>query len=74
MNSDLDIELLYSVNSADLDALQDAQFTLEAIKESDPGTYDEIINQSLMLIKKALGMSCADAIERIVEQLKVKNG
>lgn len=74
MDSNTDIELLYSVNSADLDALQDAQFTLEAIKESDPGTYDEIINQSLMLIKKALGISCADAIERIAEQLKVKNG
>jgi hypothetical protein len=74
MDNDPNIELLYLVNSVDLEALQDAQFTLQAIKESDPGTYDEIINQSLMLIEKALGISCMDAIETISEQLKVKNG
>ena len=67
-----DIDLLYEVNSADLDALQDAQFTLEAIKESDPGTFDEIIDESLRLIKKALNISCQDSIERIEEQLSLK--
>ncbi len=69
-----DIEHLFLVNSLDLEAMQDAQFTLEAIKESDPGTYDEIINQSLALIKQALSVSCTDVIEKIAEQLKVQNG
>jgi len=72
MNNKNDVETLYRVNSADLDALQDAQFTLEAIKEADPGTYDEIINQSLILIEKALSICCADAIERIANQLGVE--
>jgi hypothetical protein len=67
-----DIETLQRVNSADLDALNDAKFTLEAIKEADPGTYDEIINQSLRLINEALNISCIDAIERIAEQLGVE--
>ena len=67
-----DIEILQRVNSADLDALQDAKFTLEAIKEADPGTYDEIIDQSLRLINEALNISCVDAIERIAEQLGVE--
>jgi hypothetical protein len=55
-----------------LDALQDAKFTLEAIKETDPGTYDEMIDQSLRLIDEALSISCVDAIERIAEQLGVE--
>lgn len=67
-----DIEILQRVNSADLDALQDAKFTLEAIKEADPGTYDEMIDQSLRLIDEALNISCVDAIERIAEQLGVE--
>lgn len=67
-----DIEILQRVNSADLDALNDAKFTLEAIKEADPGTYDEIIDQSLRLIDEALNISCVDAIERIAEQLGVE--
>ena len=67
-----DIEILQRVNSADLDALNDAKFTLEAIKEADPGTYDEIIDQSLRLINEALNISCVDAIERIAEQLGVE--
>ena len=67
-----DIEILQRVNSADLDALNDAKFTLEAIKEADPGTYDEIIDQSLRLIDEALNINCVDAIERIAEQLGVE--
>ena len=72
MTNKQDIDLLFRVNSADLEALQDAQFTLEAIKESDPGTYDEIINQSLRLINQALNISCQDAIERIAAKLGVE--
>lgn len=66
-----DIELLFKLNSADIEALEDARFTLQAIKDADPGTHDEIINESLRLIDKALSISCADAIERIGEQLGV---
>jgi hypothetical protein len=68
-----DIDLILKLNSADLSALQDAQFTLEAIKSADPGTYDEIIDQSLSLIGQALNISCADAIERIAEKLGVQS-
>lgn len=72
-NSNIElIDLILTINSADIDALQDAQFTLESIKQSDPGTYDEIINQSLTLINKALGLSCHDAIDRIAQQLGVE--
>jgi hypothetical protein len=66
------IDLILTMNSADINALQDAQFTLESIKQADPGTYDEIINQSLQLINKALGLSCHDAIDKIAEQLGVE--
>jgi hypothetical protein len=64
-----DIDLLWMVNSADIDALEDARMTLQSIKEADPGTYDEIIDQSLSLIMKALSMMPGGAIERIVEKL-----
>ena len=72
MNNKECIDSLFNVNSADIEALTDAQFTLELIKIADPGTFDEIIDQSLLLIKKALSISCADAIERIANQLGVE--
>ena len=72
MNIQQDIDLLVKVNSADIKALEDARFTLEAIKEADPGTFDQIIDESLDLIHKALDMSCHDAIDRIAEQLGVQ--
>ena len=72
-NFQADIDLLYAQNSADLEALEDARFTLEAIKNSDPGTYDEIIDESLRLILKALNISGGgDAMERIADELGVK--
>jgi len=72
MNTQKDIDWIMSVNSADLEALQDAQFTLEAIKSADPGTYDEIIDESLRLIAKALNMSFGESVERIADQLGVR--
>ena len=60
-----DIDLLYQANSADVEALEDAKITLNVIKEVDPGVYDEIIDSSLALINKALGMSYSDAMERV---------
>ena len=71
MSNQSDIDLLFKLNSADIEALEDARFTFEAIKDADPGTHDEIIDESLRLIGKALSISCADAIERIAEQLGV---
>jgi hypothetical protein len=60
-----DIDLLYEVNSADIDALEDAKITLNVIKEVEPGTFDEIIDSSLALIEKALAMSYGDVMERV---------
>ena len=63
-----DIDLLYTTNSADIEALEDAKITLNVIKEVDPGTFDEIIDSSLALIDKALGMSYGDAMERVAKR------
>jgi hypothetical protein len=67
-----DFDLLFEANSADIEALQDAQFTLEAIKNADPGTHDEIIDASLKLIKFALSKSVFGPIERIAERIGVE--
>ena len=67
-----DIDLIHKVAIEDLEALQDAQYTLEAIRNADPGTYDEIINQSLKLIHKALNISYLSALERVAEKLGVQ--
>ena len=63
-----DIDLLYTANSADIEALEDAKITLNVIKEVDPGVYDEIIDSCLALINKALGMSYGDAMERVAKR------
>lgn len=65
-----DIELMWQVNSADIEALEDAKITLNVIKEVDPGVYDEIIDSALVLINKALGMSYSDAMERVMDRAK----
>ena len=67
-----DIELMWQVNSADIEALEDAKFTLTAIREAEAGVYDKIIDESLALINKALGMSYADAMERVMDRAKGK--
>jgi hypothetical protein len=63
-----DIELLHQANSADIEALEDAKITLNVIKKVDPGVYDEIIDASLALIDKAMGMSYGDAMERVAKR------
>jgi hypothetical protein len=65
-----DIELMWQVNSADIEALEDAKFTLTAIREAEAGVYDKIIDESLALIDKALGMSYSDAMERVMDRAK----
>ena len=67
-----DFDLLFEANSADIEALTDAQFTLEAIKSADPGTHDEIIDASLRLIKVALSKSVFGPIEKIAERIGVE--
>lgn len=67
-----DIDLLYQANSADVEALENAKITLNVIKKVDPGVYDEIIDSSLALIDKALGMSYGDAMERVANKVGEK--
>ena len=67
-----DIELMWKVNSADIEALEDAKLTLTAIKEADPEIWGEIIDESLALINKALGMSYSDAMERVMDRARGK--
>ena len=62
-----DIDLLYQANSADIEALEDAKMTLSVIKEMEP-TFGAIIDPSLALIEKALGMSYGDAMERVAKR------
>ena len=64
-----DIDLLFEANTADIDALQDAEITLQAIKEADPGTYDEIIDESLLLIKVAMNKSFFDPMDNIIDAI-----
>lgn len=40
--------------SADVKALGEAQIVLEVVKETDPGVYDEMIDNALRLIHAAL--------------------
>jgi hypothetical protein len=63
-----DIDLLYTANSADIEALEDAKITLNVIKDVEPGTFDKIIDESLALIDKAMGMSYSDAMERVAKR------
>ena len=67
-----DIELMWQVNSADIEALEDAKIALNTIKKVEPGTFDEIIDESLALINKALSMSYGDAMERVMDRARGK--
>ena len=60
-----DIELLQKVNSADIEALEDAKATLQILKKSAPIEFDDMIDETLTLIGKALSMSHGDAMERV---------
>ena len=46
--------------SADVKAMGEAQIVLEAIKQADPGVYDEMIDNALRLIHTALGIGGED--------------
>jgi len=65
-----DIDLLWQVNSADIEALEDAKATFEILKYKAPLKYQSIIYQSLSLISKALNMSHSDAFQRIIDKAR----
>jgi hypothetical protein len=62
-----DIDLIYSAVMADTDALEDAKMALEIIKETDPGVYDEMINDKLSSINYALSNSILSAVDRLAD-------
>jgi hypothetical protein len=59
-----DLELIYQANSADIEALEDARFTLSAIQKTD-SAHDEMINESIRLIDKALNINFIPVVERL---------
>jgi hypothetical protein len=61
------IDYIYSAVIADSEALEEAKMTLEIIKKTDPGVYDEMINDTLSLIRKALSSSILSVVDRIVK-------
>jgi hypothetical protein len=65
-----DIDSLWQVNSADIEALEDAKSTLEILKKSAPIEFDDMIDETLALIGKALGMSHGDAFQRIIDKAR----
>lgn len=61
------VDFIYSAVMTDSDALEDAKMTLEVIKQNDPGVYDEMINDTLALIRKALSNSILAAVDRLID-------
>jgi hypothetical protein len=62
-----EIDQIYSAVMADTEALEDAKMTLEVIKKTDPGVYDEMIDDTLSLIRRALSNSILGAIDRLAD-------
>ena len=61
------IDYIYSAVIADSEALEEAKMTLEIIKKTDPGVYDEMINDTLSMIRKALSSSILSVVDRMVK-------
>jgi hypothetical protein len=64
--SKADIDFIFNAVMKDTDALEDAKATLQIIKNIDPNVYDEIINESIAAIDKALNNCIFSAIGRIL--------
>jgi len=62
-----DIDQIYSAVMLDSEALEEAKMTLEIIKKTDPGVYDEMINDTLSLIRRALSTSILSVVDRLVD-------
>ena len=54
MNEDNEPWVLSERESLDVEAMSEAQIVLQVIKDTDPGVYDEMIDNALRLIAKAL--------------------
>ena len=65
-----DIELMWQAHSADTEALMDARDVLKIIKDTDPDVYDEMIDECLALIDKALGMNNFEVMERVMDRAR----
>ena len=63
-----DVDLLYEVNSADIEALEDAKETLQILRKVHEGVFGTIIDESLALIHKALSMNHGDSMERVIKR------
>jgi hypothetical protein len=61
------IDYIYSAVIADSEALEEAKMTLEIIKKTDPGVYDEMINDTLSMIRKALSSSILSVVDRAIK-------
>jgi hypothetical protein len=61
------IDQIYAAVMLDTEALEDAKMTLEVIKGTDPGVYDEMINDTLSLIRRALSTSILGFVDRLVD-------
>jgi len=62
-----DIDQIYSAVMLDTEALEDAKMTLEIVKNTDPGVYDEMINDTLSLIRRALSNSILGVVDRLID-------
>ena len=60
------IDKICSAVMADTEALEDAKMTLEVIMKTDPGVHDEMINDTLSLIRKALSTSILGVLDKLV--------
>lgn len=63
-----DIDKICSAVMADTEALEDAKMTLEVIMKTDPGVYDEMINDTLSLIRKALSSSILSIVDKLEQR------
>ena len=62
-----DIDKICSAVMADTEALEDAKMTLEIIRKTDPGVYDEMIDDTISLIRRALSASILGAIDNLTK-------
>ena len=65
-----DIDKICLAVMADTEALEDAKMTLEVIMKTDPGVYDEMINDTLSLIRKALSSSILSIVDKLEQERK----
>ena len=63
-----DIDKICLAVMADTEALEDAKMTLEVIMKTDPGVYDEMINDTLSLIRKALSSSILSIVDKLEQR------